>query len=584
MALEKASGVYLTITDNSFQTSGTQSLNVVVPMLTTKGNIGLNYVTADTLDDVIGPYDPTFCPNYYGIKRILENVSYAQVWRLNQNSKIANAYYSVAKGDKNTNSDARTIEDVKQLSSVLAVGHKSTGNWQTTAVKFNPAFVSESVQNQHPITSSTQEITFTSISKTETTSINETEVLGSCIFFDSTDSIIVGCIKKVDSSFNVYPVIDGNISDTSCGTAEFTGNDIKITLQSEMSGDSFWNVHTISSELNEWTVTVASKDSSTYSIQNTYNFSFDPENENYIDNVDFGDIFIKADKFDPSWTDIRSYFTLESGSNGDSSIVAGGIDLSVLDDCGCNILAMNGITDYKIVNRLVNSCEKNKIHIFADAPAYSAYIDVENWAKNITRSEYVVIGARPDKTEIATGKVVYIYPSVNYVLIYASMLSNFGSLNYPPAGATTGVISTEDLIKCDYELYANELKTNRINWQRSNNIGTMMWEQRTTYGLNTDLSYIAPTFIVDAVADELITFEQNFNFRYMTRSDLLNQESGIKSILQNYIDNNYLFSYKLKMPSYEEAQKSGRTLNIGIEIVVMKDSEVININLILNNA
>ena len=111
-----------------------------------------------------------------------------------------------------------------------------------------------------------------------------------------------------------------------------------------------------------------------------------------------------------------------------------------------------------------------------------------------------------------------------------------------------------------------------------------MWEQRTTYALDTDLSYIAPVFIVDAVAEDVVTFEQQFNFRYMTPTDILNQDSGLNSILQDYVDKGFLFSYKVNMPTYEEAQRAGRTLVIPIEIVITKDAEVIEINLILNNA
>ena len=111
-----------------------------------------------------------------------------------------------------------------------------------------------------------------------------------------------------------------------------------------------------------------------------------------------------------------------------------------------------------------------------------------------------------------------------------------------------------------------------------------MWEQRTTYSLDTDLSYIAPTFIVDGLREDLINFEEQFNFRYSSPTDLLNQESGLKSILDDYVTKGFLYSYKLQVPSYAEAQKQGRTLTINIEVVLMKDAEVIYINLNLNNA
>ena len=111
-----------------------------------------------------------------------------------------------------------------------------------------------------------------------------------------------------------------------------------------------------------------------------------------------------------------------------------------------------------------------------------------------------------------------------------------------------------------------------------------MWEQRTTYALNSDLSYIAPVFIVDDLRQRLFDFEELFTFRYMSPIDLMNQESGIRSILDEFVTNGFLYTYDLHVPSYAEAQKAGRTLNIEIGIYIAKDSEVININITLNNA
>ena len=198
-------------------------------------------------------------------------------------------------------------------------------------------------------------------------------------------------------------------------------------------------------------------------------------------------------------------------------------------------------------------------------------------------SKYVAICARPDRIYDNTGKYFYIYPSVKYITIYANMLSNYGRLNYPPAGRTYGTVSTNDLIECDYQNYADEMKTYRINYLVNDNGTSMMWEQRTTYPLDTDLSYIAPVFIIDELCDQLVAFEKNFNFRYMSRTDLLNQQSGLTSILDSFVTNGFIYRYELDVPDYDTAQKGGRTLNINIKVAVMKDSEIININLELIN-
>jgi hypothetical protein len=133
-------------------------------------------------------------------------------------------------------------------------------------------------------------------------------------------------------------------------------------------------------------------------------------------------------------------------------------------------------------------------------------------------------------------------------------------------------------------MYQNELKTNRINWQRANSLGTMMWEQRTNYALNTDLSYIAPIFIIDDLSDQIVTFERQFNFRYMTRSDLITQSSGLTNIFDGFVTKGFVFAYEIKMPTYEEAQRAGRTLRIPMKVQISKDAEVIELELEITNS
>lgn len=585
--MEKASGVYLTITDNSFiAQAGTQVMKVIIPMKTTKGNLGFNYVTANTFKDIVG-YDLEYNSNYYGLEQILQYVSYAQVWRLNQGSTIANCF-TLDGSTVETRPDVENVQDVASLEGLkFAVMNKSTGYWQDSYVRIEPLHGEVIQQNQNATTDKKQIIELSDINSTRVIQFAGESILDGLIFYDSFNSSVVGVVRQVNESYKIYKIFDGNSFGEEVGVVRFTGNNAEIELTSPVSNDSFWSIHTLPTAIKDLTLTLSKKEGNDYLIQNTYNFSIDSQSEIYINNVNFGDLYVKLGT-GASINDILTPFSnwqgLQNGSNG-SAIIPANVDLSILDNCGYNIMAMNGLTDYKLVNKIATKIKKNKIHLFADAPDYSNYIDLENWKKLVTQSEYLAIGARPDTIQLSEDEPpIYLYPSVNYVYILSQMLSNYGSLNFPPAGPTYGIISTEKLIDCDYDLYANELKTNRINWQRTNNVGTMMWEQRTTYALNTDLSYIAPVFIVDQVAEDIVTFEQQFNFRYMTPTDILNQSSGLNSILQDYVDRGFLYSYKVNMPTYEEAQKAGRTLEIPIEIVIMKDSEVIEINLILNNA
>ncbi len=802
--MEKASGVYLTITDNSFLNSGTEWMKIVVPMLTNKGNVGLTRVTANTFKDLVG-YDLDYNSNYYGLQKLLENMAYVDVWRINQEAKMANAYFMDKDSDKQYDNDCETFEEITMRDPVplLGIANKWVGDWQTTAVRFSPTEDEWTISNQNANPSNVQVVNLEDVSKTEKTTYDDAEIYSGIVFYNSSNNAIVGIVKDdANGTPKVYKVIDAEIIDdeivykytntwtdgngnfygsqlnpmaepegeagdptvigtvrngtynnttdtwqlgtkiidkngaviTPAGTAgspttvceayiadgteahlqegtvyltddsgttfyianelgqtfadtaktEITGSDLltdltalytatsfgnleyvvyteaietgfyekqdaywfkvgsftsggiitepnwetnadiiaaleaatditisfvqykeiesvtnnsvgtavwddqnnlTLTLYGLVSKDSFWNVHTIPAIITDWTMTVARYKDNEYTVQNIYDFSTDSASEIYWKEVDFGDLqFFLSGAIPSTMTKIRSYFTLEGGSNGKAGIVAIDIDVSPLDTCGDNICLMNGLTNYKIANRIATKCQQSKIHCFCDAPAYKSYIDLEQWSKRIVRGEYVAIGARPDQEENSRGETIYVYPSVNYGCIYSDMMESYGSLCYPPAGPTYGIISATDLLECDYDMYKNELKTNRINWQQLNDLGTMMWEQRTTYSLNTDLSYIAPTFIVDAVAERIVTFERQFNFRYMTRTDLLNQQSGLTAIFDEFVNKNFVYQYRVFVPSFDEAQRAGRTLRIKLQMMVAKDSEVIELELELTNS
>ena len=800
---DKESGVYLTITDNSFETPGVSAMVPLVVGTFTKGQLGLNLVNANNFKNILG-YDLKYNPNYYGLNEILQNVSYAYVWRINQGAKMANAYFTDTTSDKASVEDAESFEDITNLDPkpILAFSLKDVGDPQTTAIKFTPTPDEVSVANEFATPSTPQEIVFPDVSESETTVYNDKEIKSGCVIYNGANNTIVAIIKpNYDGNLSVYRVVDGEIvddvittvtvntwtdgtnfygsdmlpmvepegepseplslgnvrkstyivphtcwalndkfydnecheieqpagtlgtsstlsegligpvgsqhivpnilyvtndvgttfytvnaltdnfdtftkaivndpdtiaeltdlytnasfkelkytvynetvdtgyykqnmsswfkvlsfstksivtevvaeqnpdiiaalegasdvsisyvlysrdvltEDNTCGTAEWNESKLTLVLTKTLSKDSFWTARIIPTTILNWKMTVSDYADNQYTIMNEYDFSTDPESTIYWEKVDFGDINVSiTGNIAGNWEAVRNYFTLDNGSNGDPNLVAAELDLTVLEKCKCNVIAMNGITNYKIINRIAQKGESLYMHTFGDAPAYASYNDLEQWMKNIYRSGYLVIGARPDQAEIAENEFIYVYPSVNYVKILARMQDNYQCLMYPPAGFTYGTISVENLIECDYENYGDELKTNRINWQRTKNRGSVMWEQRTTYALSTDLSYIAPNFIVDGLREQIIDFEEQFNFRYTSPTDLLNQESGLKAILDDYVTKGFVFSYELDVPTYAEAQKAGRTLTIKIGVAIAKDSEVIIINVNLNNA
>lgn len=583
--MDKASGVYRYITDNSVQTGGTASFIACVTMLTQKGKIGPNMVTASTFKDVVG-YDLSYNSNYYGLSALLENVSYAYVWRLNQNAYLGNIYLTTATGAPTTLVHCTSQDQLEATDNVyMAVGHVSVGDWGTKAVKFTPTLQNATVTNTSPTVDAPLTATVTGVSATEEPyTLNSVDYFGGAFIYGAEGNSIIGLLKTGESGYDIFPVQDGIVGATAYGTATLTAGTLSISLTQALNNDTFWNVKYVSTAYTEWTLSYASYDATTqtYTTIGTTDFSTSSTSDIYYTGVDFGDLFLYLTAGVPSSnTNLRAWSTLLSGTNGDSTLSATNLDMTPLSTMTATAFLMNGYTGLAIVNKIAQACANKRIHTFVDAPAFASYIDTYTWRTSVYASEYVSIGAVPDQIDTSSGQI-YVYPSISYGTVFANMLTDTGTLNYPPAGYTYGTVNVTNLLQTDFSSFGNELKTNRINYQISTSSGSCIWEQRTTYSLNSDLSYIAPVFIVDALCDELVDFERNYNFRYMTPTDLLNQESGLTSVLDDYVSNNFLYNYTLNVPSYADAQKS-RTLDIYIGIQVEKDSEVINLRITLNS-
>ena len=88
----KAAGVYYYLSDNSFRTMGSTSLELIVPMLTVKGSLTeLNRVTALNYDQIVGN-DVAYNGNYLGLKKLVDSVAYVNVMRINAGAVVANLY------------------------------------------------------------------------------------------------------------------------------------------------------------------------------------------------------------------------------------------------------------------------------------------------------------------------------------------------------------------------------------------------------------------------------------------------------------------------------------------------------------
>ena len=586
--MDKASGVYLKITNNSFQSSGFSDVQLIIPMLTKRGKIGLNEVNGSNYKDILG-YDTSYNPNYVGLGRILENVAHAKVWRINHGAHVANV--SMAADANAWNSTANVVDpDTLKTEKAIVIANSGPGDWGTVKVAIKPKVSNLALPAKSP--TEIQESLPVIINTAVTESLNGTTILSALKFYDSTNTKVVGIVKSASSNYTIHPILeDGSISSSSNGTVVISGGKTNINI----SPNNIFPLeeNTLNARYYPTTVTELVLEKNDNGVVTEKQFSLDSASEIFWKKVDFGDTYVYFNLNSIEYTatkykNLLTESTLNNGTDGtsESAMTSGQIDLSVLNNCGCNILLTNGTfgsDKFSIVNRMAVGCEKNKIHMFIDAPDFEKFADLQIWEANITRSKYVSICARPDIVYDENGLETRVFPSTKYAEIFANMSESTQSLNYPPAGPTYGRATVEKLMDCDYELYKDQLKTSRINYLTKNSLGTMMWEQRTTYGMDTDFSYIAPVFIIDELAAKIVDYERNFNFRYMNEVDLAVQKSGLIQILNSYVDRGFLYSYSLKVPSEREAQESGRTLNIKIKVQVAKDSEVINIDLEVTN-
>jgi hypothetical protein len=512
--MDKASGVYYYMIDNSIRPSGSSLFGGVVPMFTVKGAIGrLLTVTAQNFRDVVG-YDLGYNPNYLGLEMMLQSVARLEVLRLNQHPTVGNFVWTSKSGAVSGASE----DGVESAASIpvidfgggevleLWVAHKTPGYWG----EFGVWFTDELVEGDHVYT----------------------------VFYG----------EKVDSV--QYKVVESKV------------------------------------------------------------FSFNEEDDNYwgkvnLSNISFG---FKAGALGLPNGVVNSKVVLEGGGNGDGieSLTVDGLLplLSALDESGANVIVGNGFSKAPgLCSELIRAGEKLNMSVFIDVPDLTSPTEEDlssdmvfnendevlkaqhcvSWTEGLYRSEFGQVVANPDVVSTSVGDV-YVWPSVSLFIIYANMFRLYGHVRYPPAGYSYGGISVSELLKSDFHLYKDELKTARINYQMVGSGGPVMWEQRTLYGLDSDLSYASTVFILRDLRLRLINFMVNFNFRFMTPMELLNIQSGLDSILQGFKRSNFLVNYTLTVPSYAEAQAAGRELDIYISVSVISDAEVINLRVTLENA
>ena len=570
--MDKKSGVYYYLTDNSLRPGGSSMFGGVVLMYTTKGEVGrLNTVTALDYRDRLG-YDLAYNPNYAGLDTMLASVARLDVLRLNDEATVANLCWdSTGAVSSVTGADSPEAVEISNPQPAFWVSHKSPGDWGDRAIIFQKGddarkeytlFYYAYVDDQ-----------FTQVRRT-TFSLDpvESDFYTNVNFGDLT----IGFADKAN------PVIPLSFSDE----PEFIVNpnydpDVEPTIPNP-DYDSVTNPGV--------PPTIPNPDYELKKDEFIPNPNYDPCNFCYAAGVS---VSVTTDNL------------LRSGSNGldfNSEVVFTAADvalrLSALEGSSANVLVMNGfhgglgVSKIELAKAVVNYCGDRDISVFLDAESFVNDVDlldapsVVDWAGDLLsiNGHYGQLSAVPDQMTTRAGTVL-IQPSVYLFQIYARMFTNFGHVNFPPAGPSYGTVSASRLMESNFHLYGDELKTGRVNYLTSTRNGICMWEQRTLYSLGgSDLSHASTVFILRDLKYRLLDFMSQFTFRFSTPVDLLTIRSGLTMILDLFIRNNFLFWYDLRVPTYEEAQAAGRTMDIEIDVATTSDMQVINLMVALHNA
>lgn len=582
----KAAGVYYYLSDNSFRAMGSTSLELIVPMLTVKGSLTeLNRVTALDYDQIIG-YDVAYNGNYLGLKKLVDSVAYVNVMRINAGAVVANIYdedsglttYDKLEVGQSLEETAKTF-----WFNLKFAGH-DTDHYVSCVMREQEQVCAIPVKD--PADNNKWKVTFGTPIKLTPQVVDLGTAKVSALVCTGVDKTPIFCvvgseIKTVDSDPTTGYSVGGDVvgtatetglefDDASNSIAKFTGTD--FTLKYLASDTEFTIKHSTSA------------DGVMFSLVGEYPVSLDPDSPVYFSKVDMGELeFGVVEGQTPNFALIEEYTLLQSGSNGHAP-TAGEIDFTAFDKSLANVCVMNGINDLAVINAFALHAEQKLKYLFAGAPPLPTYDAVADWAKNLYATEYMSLHWVSSIEDTPAGPV-YVCPSVNCGIIMANMISSFGTLNYPPAGYTYGNIVVSRLMETNAELFADQLKENKINWQRNGPKGPVMWEQRTRYARESALSSINAIFVLREMRERLIEFASGFNFRILAASDLLVFDKGLRAILDSIRAEGFITEYDLYVPTFLEQQASAdpTTLVVRIQVAVTAVTEVIEFQVSLQN-
>jgi hypothetical protein len=354
----KASGVYYTVIDESITPGGSQSLHGIVVGTSTKGFTDkLNRVTSQTLKELIG-YDLAYNPNLYGLKKILDSVSYVDWMRLNVDAKVGNVVI-LPNGDISHVADVSDPIELAALNPapLFYVTNKFPGDWGPFVVQFKP--VIRKIEGS--LVGIVLPNTWTFTGRLGFKESFQEVIPGVFMYtgfkiMNAEGTQLLAFIEAQDETFLSDNMDLRNLNGDIVGTLSYdSGLDITSIEITEDLGAARFVVSYVTSDYLDWTLSLYEKKRNALSFKESHEVSFSPSSGNFIGLKPFGDLLIGCNaslplEWDTVWSQMRQELPIQEGTNGRAPLSASEINLTLLDFSPANIVVMNGTISLPIIN------------------------------------------------------------------------------------------------------------------------------------------------------------------------------------------------------------------------------------------
>jgi len=322
-------------------------------------------------------------------------------------------------------------------------------------------------------------------------------------------------------------------------------------------------------------------DTSGYVVAESQKISLSSSLDNYVGEATFANVVVRPITATPllvSDVGVSAPLDLLYGTDGDFPASALNLSFTDIDSTRFNMICMNGLLGASFVSAFIAAYKDKKKVVLFDVPNVKTAISAKAYCDSVVASESAMAYWVSDLRTIGT-KEYSIYPSVKAALAYAAMFKATGYLNYPPAGYQYGAVVAEKLLETNASENGAFLKQNKINYLAMKSAGAVIWEHRTRYAFESDLSYASTVVTLYALESRCRSFADNFPFRYVTAELLVLLKNGLEDIMADYLQKGFLWSGDIVLPTFSEVKKSGaRFMDIYCNVKFAEDGQEFTFN------